>query len=434
VISQARIFRFWWPLAGTWLMMAIEGPLIAAFIARLGEAESNLAAYGIAYALGLIIEAPIIMILSAATALVKDKRTYLRLRNFTYALNGGITLFMLILLYPPIFDFLTMQVMDIAHSLSQRTYHATMLLLPWPAAIGFRRFFQGILIKHGQTKKVAYGTLIRLASILSALLIGRYVFEISGANLGAIALSFAVVNEALASRLMAAKSLQSVKSRVNDNENLTYRKIFLFYWPLAMTSIVSLAIQPVVTFFIAHGRMPIASLAVFPVINSFVFLFRSVGLSFQEVAIAILGESNSNAIALNTFFYRLGGLLLLVMAGINFSPLLGVWFESASGLSAELSQLSLLPTRIMTALPLLSLLLSYQRALLIHAGQSSLVSNATFIEVSAIAAFLYLGIDQLSWIGIEAAAIAFMAGRLAANGYLTPRCFRLSRISFYAKT
>jgi hypothetical protein len=434
VISQARIFRFWWPLAGTWLMMAIEGPLIAAFIARLGEAESNLAAYGIAYALGLIIEAPIIMILSAATALVKDKRTYLRLRNFTYALNGGITLFMLILLYPPIFDYLTMQVMDIGHSLSQRTYHATMLLLPWPAAIGFRRFFQGILIKHGQTKKVAYGTLIRLASILSALLIGRYVFEISGANLGAIALSFAVVNEALASRLMAAKSLQSVKSRVNDNENLTYRKIFLFYWPLAMTSIVSLAIQPVVTFFIAHGRMPIASLAVFPVINSFVFLFRSVGLSFQEVAIAILGESNSNAIALNTFFYRLGGLLLLVMAGINFSPLLGVWFESASGLCAELSQLSLLPTRIMTALPLLSLLLSYQRALLIHAGQSSLVSNATFIEVSAIAAFLYLGIDQLSWIGIEAAAIAFMAGRLAANGYLTPRCFRLSRISFYAKT
>jgi hypothetical protein len=434
VISQARIFRFWWPLAGTWLMMAIEGPLIAAFIARLGEAESNLAAYGIAYALGLIIEAPIIMILSAATALVIDKRTYLRLRNFTYALNGGITLFMLILLYPPIFDYLTMQVMDIGHSLSQRTYHATMLLLPWPAAIGFRRFFQGILIKHGQTKKVAYGTLIRLASILSALLIGRYVFEISGANLGAIALSFAVVNEALASRLMAAKSLQSVKSRVNDNENLTYRKIFLFYWPLAMTSIVSLAIQPVVTFFIAHGRMPIASLAVFPVINSFVFLFRSVGLSFQEVAIAILGESNSNAIALNTFFYRLGGLLLLVMAGINFSPLLGVWFESASGLCAELSQLSLLPTRIMTALPLLSLLLSYQRALLIHAGQSSLVSNATFIEVSAIAAFLYLGIDQLNWIGIEAAAIAFMAGRLAANGYLTPRCFRLSRISFYAKT
>ena len=51
------VYRLWWPLALTWLMMAIEGPFLAAIIARMGESSTNLAAYGIAYAFGLITEA-----------------------------------------------------------------------------------------------------------------------------------------------------------------------------------------------------------------------------------------------------------------------------------------------------------------------------------------------------------------------------------------
>ena len=40
------VYRLWWPLAMTWLMMAIEGPFLAAIIARMGESATNLAAYG----------------------------------------------------------------------------------------------------------------------------------------------------------------------------------------------------------------------------------------------------------------------------------------------------------------------------------------------------------------------------------------------------
>ena len=36
-------------------MMAVEGPLIAAIIARLPDARENLAAYGVAFAFGLLL-------------------------------------------------------------------------------------------------------------------------------------------------------------------------------------------------------------------------------------------------------------------------------------------------------------------------------------------------------------------------------------------
>jgi len=44
---------------GTWLLMAVDGPLLTALIARMAHAELNLAAYGVAFSFALVAEAPI---------------------------------------------------------------------------------------------------------------------------------------------------------------------------------------------------------------------------------------------------------------------------------------------------------------------------------------------------------------------------------------
>jgi hypothetical protein len=102
-LTYRKIFIFWVPLAATWLMMATEGPFLAAIIARLADPKYNLAAYGVAYSFGVLIEAPIIMIMSASTALVRDRDSYLKLRNFTFTLNGICTLIMIFFVLPPVF-------------------------------------------------------------------------------------------------------------------------------------------------------------------------------------------------------------------------------------------------------------------------------------------------------------------------------------------
>ena len=109
-VTYRRIFRLWVPLAATWLMMSVEGTFLAAVIARLDEPTFNLAAYGVAFAFALIVEAPIIMILSAATALVRDYESFKKLRNFSYTLNLLITLGMLLVLWRPVFSWLSKEV------------------------------------------------------------------------------------------------------------------------------------------------------------------------------------------------------------------------------------------------------------------------------------------------------------------------------------
>ena len=64
-LTIRKIFVFWVPLAATWLMMATEGPFLAAVIARLADPKYNLAAYGVAFSFALFIEAPGIMMMSA---------------------------------------------------------------------------------------------------------------------------------------------------------------------------------------------------------------------------------------------------------------------------------------------------------------------------------------------------------------------------------
>jgi len=139
-VTYKKIIVFWLPLAATWLMMSVEGPFLAAVIARLAEPKFNLAAYGVAFSFALIIEAPIIMIMSASTALVESRESFVKLRNYTYFLNGSITFLMLIFLIPDIFYFITMDLIELPTQVARLTYQATIVLLPWPGAIGYRRF------------------------------------------------------------------------------------------------------------------------------------------------------------------------------------------------------------------------------------------------------------------------------------------------------
>ena len=82
-LSYKNIFIFWYPLAATWIMMALEQPFINAVIARLGLPKYNLAAFGVAFSFAVFIESPIIMLMSASTALVKTRNDYYKMLRFS---------------------------------------------------------------------------------------------------------------------------------------------------------------------------------------------------------------------------------------------------------------------------------------------------------------------------------------------------------------
>ena len=403
--------------------MSIEGPFLAAVIARMMEPKFNLAAYGVAFSFALMIEAPVIMIMSASTALVKNKQSFIKLRNFIYALNSVVTLLMLVFIIPFIFDFFTIGLIGLPQQVADLTYNAMVILLPWPGAIGYRRFYQGILIRNNQTRRVAYGTVIRLTSMGITGLVLFYFSNFDGVMVGASALSIGVILEAIASKIMTWKIVEKLKKeKLNSikNEKLTYKEIYNFYYPLALTSTITLGVQPLVIFFIGQSRLPIESLAVLPVITSFVFIFRSIGLSFQEVGIALLSKYKGSYPVLKNFATMLGIISVSILGLIAFTPLSDFWFKTVSGLSFELTHFAKIPLMIMILMPGLSVLINFQRAVLVESRYTKPITWATVAEVVVILIVLFISIKYFDAVGAVAATLALIIGRIGAITYLTP--------------
>ncbi len=409
--------------------MSVEGPFLSALIARLDDPIYNLAAYGVAFAFALIIEAPVIMMMSASTALVKDSYSFNKLKRFTYFLITGITLLMLIMLIPAIFYFIAEDLIGLPKRVAYLTHIATIILLPWPAAIGYRRFYQGVLIRNNLTRRVAYGTVVRLITMVITAFVIYFYFDVPGVVVGVSALSVAVLAEAIASRLMTISIVKKLHDNPStNNEKITYKEIYKFYYPLAVMSLLSLGVQPFVTFFVVQSRMAIESLAVLPVITSFVFIFRALGLSYQEVIIAQMGDDKGGYIPLRNFAVVLAGVLSIILLIIAFTPLADFWFKEVSGLSEFLSEFARTPLKIMAIIPALTVFISFQRSVLVSDKNTTPITWGTAIEFTVIVIVMLLSINVFSFVGAVAATISFVVGRTAANVYLTPHVNKLKKV------
>jgi hypothetical protein len=424
-LTAGRVARFWLPLEATWLMMAAEGPFVAAIIARLAAPKENLAAFAVATALAWMVESPIIMMLSASNALVRDGVAYLKLRRFSSALNGAVTAVMAILVLPPVFDLVARGAMGLAPDVARLAERSMIFLILWPGAIGFRRFYQGILISHGRPQAVTWGTVIRLSTMAATGLLLALAFRLPGASVGAGALGAGVIAEAAASWFMARPTLRRLR-RQDPAEcafglSLTAGRVVRFYSPLALTSFLSFFINPLTTFFLARGRMPLDSLAVLPVIVGLAFVFRTAGIAMQEVVIALVGDAGENRRVLRRFTLRAGAASTAGLAAVVFTPLAGAWYGQVSGLSPELTAFSIVPGMLLVLLPFIEAVLSYQRGVLVKAHRTTPISVAVSVQLGVTTLVFAIMVLVLKAAGALSIGPALTAGYAAGVAVLAAR-------------
>jgi len=267
------------------------------------------------------------------------------------------------------------------------------------------------------TRRVAYGTIVRITTMFLTASIFFTFIDVPGVVVGASALSFAVVAEAIASRLMTRGIIKKISQVPAAGERITYKEIFHFYYPLALTSLLSMGVQPLVTFFVGKSRMALESLAVLPVITSFVFIFRAFGLSYQEVIIAKMDKERINFVPLRNYALILAGVLSASLYIISFSSLSDFWFQDISGLSKALSDFSKAPLQIMAIIPALTVWISFQRAMLVNDKKTKFITQGTAIEFIIITLVMYTTVNIFYLPGAVAATTSFIVGRLAANSY-----------------
>ncbi len=198
----------------------------------------------------------------------------------------------------------------------------------------------------------------------------------------------------------------------------TFRDIQRFYWPLAVTPLMNMASQPLVTFFVGRGSLPVESLAVLPVVNSFGFLFRCPALAFQEVVIALGREGEAALRALRRFATRLGAVASAAMALVVLTPAAGLWFARVTGLDAALVPLARGSAALLVLMPAFATVVVWMNARLVLLRTTRLVTAGTLVELSALAAALLAGIAFSPFPAAIVAAAAVLAGRASGALFL----------------
>jgi hypothetical protein len=196
-ISQRQILAFWLPLAASWALMGLEGPILQAAIARLADLETQLAAFGIVMSVEIAIESPVIMLLSTSTALVTSAQSYNTMRRFVIWVNLLVTVVAFLVAFTPVYHWVVFTVMGIPAHIAQAAQPGMKIMTFWSAAIGVRRFLQGVLIRQGETRWIGYGTLLRLITSGGTAILLAIVTQLPGVYIASTGLMAGVTGEAL---------------------------------------------------------------------------------------------------------------------------------------------------------------------------------------------------------------------------------------------
>ncbi len=432
-LSQKNIFSAWWPLAMSWLLMSLELPFLSAVIARLENPEIHLAAYGgVVFPLALIIEAPIIMLLAASTALSKDWASYSKLRNYMLAASLILTSLHIAIAFTPLYYIIVKDIIGAPPQIIEPARIGLMIMTPWTWAIAYRRFNQGVLIRFGHSRAITIGTFIRLGTDICVLLIGFTISTLPGIVVATSAVAISVVAEAIFVAIRIRPVIRfELKPAHPVDPPLTYRAFAIFYVPLVLTSLLTMIVQPIGS--AALSRMPLAleSLAVWTVVSGLSFMLRSLGIAFNEVVVALLDKPRS-ASSLWTFAKILIVGTTVFLITVTITPLAGIWFLNISALPPDLADLARVGLWFVLPTPAMAVLQSWYQGCILHSRKTRGIPEAVVIFLVTVTIILGIGIALNTITGLYVGLFAYSAAMLTQTIWLWKRS-RPARVSVYQR-
>ena len=396
-LSQRYIFDFWYPLALSWLMMSIADPVVSAGITRLPQPELELAAFGVAQPIAILMESPIIYMLGTGVALVRNRAMYQLVWRFMLHLSLLMTVASALLFFTPAYHVMTRTLLGLSEDVATAARPAMQLLLLWPAAIGLRRFLQGVLIRHGYTRHITWGTMFRLATLTVTMAVGVWFGGLPGAALGGLAMVLSVIIEAVviawwARPIVRIHIFGRVESPDQSQPDMSYAGMWRFYLPLAATDVMRVISRPLVVAGIARSAMPASSLAAFPVAFGLGMFFSSPMRASHEVVIALLKDERSYK-ALRRFVVLSGVILSLVMAILVFTPLDRFYFTVLLGVPAEIKPLAVLGAQFMVPITFLMAWQNLYRGRLIKRHDTRSIQFGMAVNLVSMLLALTLGVS-----------------------------------------
>ena len=415
--SYKSIFMLYLPLALSWMTIVFEASLINAFLARGPEPEISLAAYGVAFSIMMVLHSPVIMILDVSIALSKGRPAFRSIRRFGLAVGATVTTASLILTFTPLCGFVLCDLMNTPPTVAEATVPILRIVNLVAIPIGWRRIYQGVLIRYGRTTMISVATGARLVVISLAMLIGQRLAILPGGAMGALAMFMGVVVESLLNQWAARPTIhKQLTSEVTTSGTLTFSYLTHFYIPLATTMVIRHAMHPVINAGIGAASLSVLSLAAWPVSLSLINIFTGPTMGLQQLTIALVEDDRSwRTVSRFVLMAGLGVTACLVF--VSFTPLLWFVLGRLFGLQPHVAAVAAPAIRIMALMPLTYALQGLYTGLMVKRSDTVSVRTAKTLNLVAIGLTLVLLLRGTTFVGSVVAAVAMTTGTLVETAW-----------------
>lgn len=409
-LHQSTLYSLWcrfYPLAMSDFAMTLGDTLRTIALGFMPLTELSLAAIGIVKSIAVFLESPIIMIIHASTALNNNQKYHRALWRFTILASGILTSIFLLFAVPVMYRWLFFDVFGASFEITTAAEIAFYLMVPWPAIIAVRRFFQGILVYKRQEKAMANAAFLRLIFTIFILVVG-IALQGNGVVVAGLSLIVAVAVETLVVIYYARTVSTKTKGTKADVISLgDIGRVARYYAPLGSTALFVWGGRAMLVAIIARSSDSLLALASWTAVGAFVLPIANATRMLQQIVIAS-GKDFSDQ-SLKNF---------AMVVGIAFSaPLVLVGFTDSGNsligylLGGEMSKASIHAIQILSLLPLLVCLQNLYQGFLILYDAKWFINWATIINIGSM---LIMSITCIffGFFGAQAAAWATLIGQV----------------------
>jgi progressive ankylosis protein len=404
------------PLSLSDVSMALGDPLTTTTLAHLPDARNNIAAVGVAKAIAIFCESPIIMLLHASNALAPTQASRRALWKFALIASGAMSLLLALTTLPFIFAIVGEGWLGVSPSLSNTIRSTLSIVILWPFAIGWRRYFQGLLIHSGKSTAVAQAGIIRLL-VVGGILAGGFIFKANGAVVAGMSLVWGVIAEAVAVTYLARKLGATKPPELVSTPELPQdlAGVWKFYAPLGGTMMLGWGARAALVGIVARSNDGSIALAAWPAAWGLVLVIANSTRMVQQIIIR-----NRKLIpdrVLIIFAISVGIICSLILLSVSGTPMSESAIGYFIGNDRELID-RVRPVLLICAM--MPLLVSIQNALqgfLVSEGRTWGVNQAAWVGAVVMLSTAYLA-AQLGQNGAIAAALGMILGNLMEIGYL----------------
>ncbi len=404
------------PLSLSDVSMALGDPLTTTTLAHLPDARNNIAAVGVAKAIAIFCESPIIMLLHASNALAPTQLSRRALWKFALIASGLMSFLLALTTIPSIFAIVGEGWLGVSPSLSSSIRSTLSIVILWPLAIGWRRYFQGLLIHSGQSNAVAQAGIIRLL-VVGGILAGGFTLKANGAVVAGMSLVWGVIAEAFAVTYLARKLGATKPPELVSTPELPQdlAGVWKFYAPLGGTMMLGWGARAALVGIVARSNDGSIALAAWPAAWGLVLVIANSTRMVQQIIIR-----NRKLIPdrfLIIFAISVGIVCSLILLSVSGTPISEAAISYFIGNDRELID-RVRPVLLICAM--MPLLVSIQNALqgfLVSEGRTWGVNQAAWVGAIVMLSAAYLA-AQLGQNGAIAAAIGMLLGNTMEISYL----------------